>query len=80
MHGLKSKAQVATQLARDLIRRLIFRCTLRPPGSRNLPSLLTSSLVSRAKLTVGPSVLITRFISAKFEQDIAAAHGYAIAP
>src|SRR5258705_6603791 len=71
MHGLKSKTQVATQLARGLSRLLIVRCTPRPPGSSNLPSLFTSLLMSRAKLAAGPSVLFTRFISAKFERAIA---------
>jgi hypothetical protein len=36
-----------------------------------LPSLFKSLLMSRAKLAAGPSVLFTRFISAKFERAFA---------
>src|SRR5260370_21519059 len=71
MHGLKNKTQAATQPARGLSRLLIVRWTPGPPGSSNLPSLFKSLLMSRAKLAAGPSVLFTRFISAKFERAFA---------
>jgi hypothetical protein len=71
MHVLKNKTQAATQPARGLSRLLIVRCTPRPPGSSNLPSLFKSLLMSRAKLAAGPSVLFWRFISVKFERAFA---------
>src|SRR6516164_7016709 len=66
MHGLNSKAYVASQPARGLTRRLILRCSPQPPGSSRLSSLLTSLLVSRARLAALPSVLLMPFIAAKF--------------